>query len=66
MLSVPSIIEIAKVSQYLAQNDIDNNGLYGGGVDLDLPKKLYNIRKSVEWMYNQDSTDPTQIGRAHV
>lgn len=59
MLSVPSIIEIAKVSQYLAQNDIDNKGLYGGGVDLDLPKKLYNIRKSVEWMYDQDSTEPS-------
>jgi hypothetical protein len=58
MLSVPSIIEIAKVSQYLAQNDIDDKGLYGGGIDLDLPKKLYNIRKSVEWMYNQDSTEP--------
>lgn len=62
MLSVPFIIQIAKVSQYLAQNDIDNKGLYGGGIDLDLPKKLYNIRKSVEWMYNQDSTDPSLVG----
>jgi hypothetical protein len=59
MLSVPSIIEIAKVSQYLAQNDIDSKGLYGGGIDLDLPQKLYNIRKSVEWMYNQDNTEPS-------
>ena len=40
MLSVPSIIEIAKVSQYLAQNDIDNKGLYGGGIDLDLPQDI--------------------------
>jgi len=59
MLSVPSIIEIAKVSQYLAQNDIDNKGLYGGGIDLNLPQKLYNIRKSVEWMYGQDNTEPS-------
>ena len=59
MLSIPSIIEIAKVSQYLAQNDIDNKGLYGGGIDLQLPNKLYNIRKSVEWMYDQDNTEPT-------
>ena len=59
MLSVPSIIEIAKVSQYLAQNDIDDKGLYGGGIDLNLPQKIYNIRKSVEWMYDQDSTEPS-------
>ena len=59
MLSVPSIIEIAKVSQYLAQNDIDDKGLYGGGIDLNLPQKLYNIRKSVEWMYDQDNTEPS-------
>jgi hypothetical protein len=62
MLSVPSIIEIAKVSQYLAQNDIDDKGLYGGGIDLNLPQKLYNIRKSVEWMYDQDNTDPSLTG----
>lgn len=51
MYSILDKIKIAKVSQELAENDIDKKGLYGGGVDLLLPTKLYNIRKSVEWMY---------------
>lgn len=51
MYSILDIIKIAKVSQELAENDIDKKGLYGGGIDLLLPRKLYNIRKSVEWMY---------------
>lgn len=51
MYSILDIIKIAKVSQELAENDIDKKGLYGGGVDRMLPTKLYNIRKSVEWMY---------------
>jgi len=55
-MSTPAdIIKIAKISQYLSQNDIENKGLYGGGTDLLLPQKIYNIRKSVEWAnsYNQ-------------
>jgi len=51
MYSILDKIKIAKVSQFLAENDIDKKGLYGGGVDIMLPTKLYNIRKSVEWMY---------------
>lgn len=51
MYSILDKIKIAKVSQFLAENDIDKKGLYGGGVDLLLPTKIYNIRKSVEWMY---------------
>ena len=51
MYSILEKIKIAKVSQFLAENDIDKRGLYGGGVDILLPTKIYNIRKSVEWMY---------------
>jgi len=51
MYSILDKIKIAKVSQFLAENDIDKRGLYGGGVDILLPTKIYNIRKSVEWMY---------------
>tara|TARA_R110000868_G_scaffold154729_1_gene380867 strand:- start:19833 stop:20342 length:510 start_codon:yes stop_codon:yes gene_type:complete len=51
MYSILEKIKIAKVSQFLAENDIDKKGLYGGGVDVLLPTKIYNIRKSVEWMY---------------
>ena len=44
-------IEISKVSQYLFLNRIQRSNLFGGGTDLELPNKIYNIRKSVEWAY---------------
>ena len=52
MNTIADIIQIAKISQYLCANDVDKKGLYGGGVDLLLPDKIYNIRKSVEWAFN--------------
>jgi hypothetical protein len=59
MYTIAQKINIAKVSQYLCLNDINKKGLYGGGVDLQLPNKIYNIRKSVEWLYTLDSNDIT-------
>lgn len=53
------VIKIAKISQYLSQNDIENKGLYGGGTDLLLPRKIYNIRKSVEWANSY--TQPVEV-----
>jgi hypothetical protein len=58
-LTVPQVIQIAQVSQYLAENDIEQSGLYGGGQDLQLPKKLYSIRTSIQWYYGQDPTGTT-------
>ena len=57
MLTVPQKLIIAEISQYLCTNDIQKGGLYGGGIDLLLPQKIYNIRKSVENRYNADPTD---------
>ena len=48
--TVEEIIGIAKKSQYLAAIDINKSGLYGGGIDKDLPNKIYTVRKSVEYM----------------
>jgi len=59
--TVAEIINIAKVNQYLCANDIDKKGLYGGGVDLGLPRKMYCIRKNVEYWYNLDSTDVSLV-----
>ena len=56
-LTVLQIINIAKISQYLCVNDIQKSGLYGGGTDLQLPNKLYNIRKGIEYQYDLDSTN---------
>lgn len=62
MNTVEDIIKIAKVSQYLSQNDIENKGLYGGGTDFLLPRKLYNIRKSIEWANNNEAQEVDAIG----
>lgn len=52
-LTVIEKIDIAKLSQAYAITDIIKYGLYGGGCDLLLPRKIYCIRKNVEWLYNQ-------------
>ncbi len=65
MPTVSEIISIAKVSQYLAQVDILNKGLFSGGIDSKLPRKIYCIRKNVEWLYGLDSTDSTLVKTAN-
>ena len=52
-------IKIAKLSQAYALIAIENSGLYGGGIDLKLPEKLYSIRKSIEFFYNLNPADST-------
>lgn len=52
MLTTLQIINVAKISQYLAIRDITVKGLFGGGVDLSLPNKIYNLRKSIEYWYD--------------
>ena len=52
-------IEIAKISEYIVGNDIQKRQLYGGGTDLQLPNKIYNIRKSVEYIYGIDPSNDT-------
>ena len=58
-LTVVDKISIAKISQFLAGNDIERSGYEGAGQDLRLPRKLYMIRKNIEWLYNLDSDDET-------
>lgn len=66
--TVDEIINIAKVSQYLCSNDIDKKGLYGGGTDLKLPRKIYSVRKNVEWLYNltPNLTEVKAIGYINI
>lgn len=45
-------INIARVSQYLCGNDVAKRGLSGGGQDLLLERKLYCVRKSIEFIYS--------------
>lgn len=58
-LTVPQIIRIAKISQYLCLVDINKSGLYGGGIELDLPHKLRIVREDIEYQYNLDAANDT-------
>jgi hypothetical protein len=57
--SIQQIINIAKISQYIAVSEVLKNGLWGGGEDLKLGRKLYVIRKSIEDDYISNPSDPT-------
>ena len=60
-LSISQKINIAKLSQMLATVDIIKRGLFGGGVNLQLPRLIYMIRKNVEWLYDLDPTDTSLV-----
>jgi hypothetical protein len=56
-LTVPEIINVANISGYLADNDVDTNGtLDWGTLDSLLPVKIYEVKKSIDWAYNQNIT----------
>ncbi len=57
MYPTNTVITLAKISQYLADNAI----ALGIEPDKQFANKLYIERKSVEWAYGQDPTDPTLI-----
>ena len=54
MPSIQDIIGIAKVSEYLVTAGIIRGGLYGSGIDLSHARKLYCIRKNIEYRYTQE------------
>lgn len=51
------IMDIYPIAQYLAVQDIGRRGLDGGGVDVTLPQKIYNIGKSIQRVFDDDPTD---------
>jgi hypothetical protein len=53
--TVPEIIDIAKVSGYLAQMETEKGMLFGQRKDPRLAQKIYMERKSVEWAYDDDN-----------
>ncbi len=56
-LTVAQIIDIGKISQYLAQVDVNKGSLFSPRVAPLTPQILYLERKAVEWMYNLDPAD---------
>ncbi len=61
-LSTQQKLNIASISEYLSAVDIKKKGLFGGGVPLNLPQKIYIIRKSIAYWYSLDPTDDTLTG----
>lgn len=60
-LTTAEKLDIASISEYLSFVDIEKKGLNGGGVDLQLPRKIYAIRKSIDYWYDLDPTDTSLI-----
>lgn len=60
-LTTAQKLDIASISEYLSFVDIEKRGLFGGGVPLNLPQKIYNIRKSIDYWYALDPTDTSLI-----
>lgn len=60
-LTVAQIIDIAKISQYLAQNDVQKGSLFSAPVAPMTPQILYLERKAVEWMYNLDPSNTSLV-----
>ena len=58
-MTILQIINIAKYSQPLAMVAIEKGGLNGNGIDVLLPRKIYSVRKNVEWLYDLDPNDDT-------
>ena len=53
--SIPNIIKYAKISEYLAENDITKSNIFfNGSLDRLLPVKIYESRLPLEWAYNLD------------
>jgi hypothetical protein len=64
MYTIPEIITIAKISGYLAANDVARGAMFSQRTNPDLPKILYMERRAVEWMYDQDPSYSTLRGSA--
>jgi len=58
-MTVANIITIAKISQYLASNDISNGALYGAQPNPNLPTQIYLITEGVEQRYIDEGSPST-------
>lgn len=65
LLTVAQTIQVAKISQGLAVKDIAKRGLSAGGQIINLPRKIYMIRKNVEWLYDLSPSDDSLTGMAN-
>lgn len=64
---IATIINIAKISQFLASDDVSKTYLFKGGKPPveRLPRLIYIVRKSVEWLNDIDSSSSVLPGIAN-
>ena len=60
-LTVANILDIARISQYIATLDIAKGSMFGKRVVPETPQILYNERKAVEYWYNLDPNDSSLV-----
>lgn len=58
-MTIQQIIDIAKISEYLASKDVSLGALFGRRITPDTPKVLYMERKAIEFLYALDPTNST-------
>lgn len=64
LLTIPQKIDIGKLSVAYAIVDILKSGYVGGGVDLDLPRKIYCVTKNCNWLYSLSPSDSSLTATA--
>jgi len=64
-LTVAQKLNIAKISEYLSTAAIKKGGLFGRGIDLLLPQKIYNVRMAIQYLYDGDPSDDTLVGTSN-
>lgn len=62
MFDTNQILEIAKVSQFLASVDVANGALFGAAPQPALPQIIYTETKSLEWLNGLDPTNDALFG----
>lgn len=57
--TIPNILTIAGVCQYLAADGQSIQKIFNGGsIDPDLSRKIYIVRSSLQWTYTNTPADP--------
>lgn len=64
-MTVATIIEIAKISQYLSLDDKITSVYKGGVKNKNLPQLIYLVRKGVEWLNDNDPSDEGLVRAAN-
>ena len=57
MQTANNVILYAEICQYLSFVDNEKSGLFAGGNDLTLPRKLYMVRKNLSFLYSKSAAD---------